>query len=51
MEQSSRAHRRPSKSRRFANCSLSEGVQVYKKEGPKFMLRLVAKQKAKVKGS
>ena len=30
---------------------LSEGVQAYKKEGPKFMQRLVAKQKARVKGS
>ena len=30
---------------------LSEGVQVYKKEGPKFMQRLVAKQKARVKDS
>jgi hypothetical protein len=29
---------------------LSEGVQVYKKEGPKFMQRLVAKQKARAKG-
>jgi hypothetical protein len=28
---------------------LSEGVQAYKKEGPKFMQRLVAKQKARVK--
>jgi hypothetical protein len=28
---------------------LSEGVQVYKREGPKFMQRLVAKQKARVK--
>ena len=27
---------------------LSEGVQAYKKEGPKFMQRLVAKQKARV---
>jgi hypothetical protein len=30
---------------------LSEGVQAYKKEGPKFMQRLVAKQKTRVKGS
>jgi hypothetical protein len=30
---------------------LSEGVQVYKKEGPKFLQRLVAKQKARVKDS
>jgi hypothetical protein len=30
---------------------LVEGVQVYKKEGPKFMQRLVAKQKARVKES
>jgi hypothetical protein len=30
---------------------LSEGVQAYKKEGPKFMQRLVAKQKARVKDS
>jgi hypothetical protein len=30
---------------------LSEGVQTYKKDGPKFMQRLVAKQKAKVKDS
>jgi hypothetical protein len=30
---------------------LSEGVQVYKKEGPKFMQRLVAKQKSRVKDS
>ena len=30
---------------------LSEGVQAYKKEGPKFMQRLVAKQKARVKES
>jgi len=30
---------------------LSEGVQAYKKEGPKFIQRLVAKQKARVKGS
>jgi hypothetical protein len=28
---------------------LSEGVQVYKKEGPKFLQRLVAKQKAGVR--
>ena len=28
---------------------LSEGVQAYKKEGPKFMQRLIAKQKARVK--
>jgi hypothetical protein len=30
---------------------LSEGVQAYKKEGSKFMQRLVAKQKARVKDS
>ena len=30
---------------------LSEGVQAYKKEGPKFIQRLVAKQKARVKDS
>ena len=30
---------------------LSEGVQAYQKEGSKFMQRLVAKQKAKVKDS
>jgi len=30
---------------------LREGVQAYKKEGPKFMQRLVAKQKARVKDS
>jgi hypothetical protein len=30
---------------------LAEGVQAYKKEGPKFMQRLVAKQKGKVKDS
>jgi hypothetical protein len=28
-----------------------EGVQAYKKEGPKFMQRLVAKQKARVRES
>jgi hypothetical protein len=28
---------------------LSEGVQLYKKEGPKFMQRLVGKQKTKIK--
>ena len=28
---------------------LSEGVHAYKKEGPKFIQRLVAKQKARVK--
>ncbi len=28
---------------------LSEGVQSYKKEGPRFIQRLVAKQKARVK--
>jgi hypothetical protein len=28
---------------------LHEGVEAYKKEGPKFMQRLVAKQKARVK--
>ena len=30
---------------------LTEGVHTYKKEGPKFMQRLVAKQKARVKDS
>jgi hypothetical protein len=30
---------------------LHEGVEAYKKEGPKFMQRLVAKQKARVKDS
>jgi hypothetical protein len=30
---------------------LSEGVQTYKREGPKFIQRLVAKQKARVKDS
>ena len=30
---------------------LYEGVEAYKKEGPKFMQRLVAKQKARVKDS
>ncbi len=30
---------------------LSEGVQAHKKEGPKFIQRLVAKQKAKGKDS
>ena len=28
---------------------LSEGVQTYKKQGPKFMQRLVAKQKTRAK--
>ena len=28
---------------------LYEGVEAYKKEGPKFMQRLVAKQRARVK--
>lgn len=28
---------------------LQEGVEAYKKEGPKFMQRLVAKQKARIK--
>jgi hypothetical protein len=28
---------------------LAEGVEVYKKEGPKFMQRLVAKQKLRAK--
>ena len=31
--------------------ALREGVQAYQKEGPKFMQRLVAKQKARVKDS
>ena len=30
---------------------LNEGVEAYKKEGPKFMQRLVAKQKARIKES
>ena len=30
---------------------LSEGVHAYKKEGPKFIQRLVAKQKSRVKDS
>jgi len=30
---------------------LSEGVQTYRKEGPKFMQRLVAKQKSRIKDS
>ena len=30
---------------------LHEGVEAYKKEGPKFMQRLVAKQKARVQDS
>ena len=30
---------------------LTEGVQAYKKEGPKFVQRLVAKQNARVKDS
>jgi len=30
---------------------LYEGVETYKKEGPKFVQRLVAKQKARVKDS
>lgn len=30
---------------------LSEGVEAYKKEGPKFIQRLVAKQKARGKNS
>jgi len=30
---------------------LHEGVEAYEKEGPKFMQRLVAKQKARVKDS
>lgn len=30
---------------------LSEGVQTYKKEGPRFIQRLVAKQKARVRES
>ena len=30
---------------------LREGVEAYKKEGPKFIQRLVAKQKARVKDS
>jgi len=30
---------------------LNEGIEAYKKEGAKFMQRLIAKQKARVKGS
>jgi hypothetical protein len=30
---------------------LHEGVEAYKKEGPKFMQRLVAKQKARIKNA
>jgi hypothetical protein len=30
---------------------LHEAVEAYKKEGPKFMQRLVAKQKARIKDS
>ena len=30
---------------------LTEGVEAYKKEGPKFIQRLVAKQKSRVKDS
>ena len=30
---------------------LNEGVEAYKKDGPKFMQRLVAKQKSRVKDS
>lgn len=30
---------------------LQEGVEAYKKDGPKFIQRLVAKQKARVKDS
>jgi hypothetical protein len=30
---------------------LNEGVEAYKKEGPRFVQRLVAKQKARVKDS
>ncbi len=30
---------------------LNEGVEAYKKDGPKFIQRLVAKQKARVKDS
>jgi hypothetical protein len=36
---------------RVCELSLSEGMQAYRKEGPKFMQRLVAKQKARVKDS
>jgi hypothetical protein len=35
----------------FFEILLHEGVEAYKKEGPKFMQRLVAKQKARVKDS
>ena len=40
-----------SRSNRVQICGLplGEDVQAYKKEGPKFMQRLVAKQKARVK--
>ena len=34
---------------RVGEMLLHEGVEAYKKEGPKFMQRLVAKQKARVK--
>jgi hypothetical protein len=30
---------------------LHEGVEAYKKDGPKFMQRLVAKQKARIQDS
>jgi hypothetical protein len=36
---------------RVCELLLSEGLQAYKKEGPKFMQRLVAKQKTRVKDS
>jgi hypothetical protein len=36
---------------RVCEMLLHEGVEAYKKDGPKFMQRLVAKQKARVKDS
>ena len=36
---------------RVCEVLLCEGVEAYKKDGPKFMQRLVAKQKARVKDS
>jgi hypothetical protein len=43
----------PATTNRIQVCEtlLREGVESYKKEGPKFMQRLVAKQKARVKDS
>jgi hypothetical protein len=34
-----------------ARCCCTKGVEAYKKEGPKFVQRLVAKQKVRVKDS